>query len=168
MTKFDLKAKYLGKYDVAVLGGGIAGSAAAISAAREGARVILVERSGSLGGTLTEGFMPIILDSENKGGLVRELYSFLNEHGMTCARRGGVTDKDGKRIPGIMVDTEGCKYFLDKAATESGAQVLFHSQVSAADVSDGHINELLICTECGNYTLKADVYIDATGNGLLS
>ena len=78
---FDLDLKKLGEYDVAVMGGGIAGSCAAISAARNGANVILVERGGSLGGTLTEGFMPIFLDSDNKGGIVRELYSFLDSHG---------------------------------------------------------------------------------------
>ena len=74
---FDLHLSETKEYDVAVLGGGIAGAAAAISAARAGARVMLVERGGSLGGTLTEGFMPILLDSDNKGGIVRELYSFL-------------------------------------------------------------------------------------------
>ena len=51
---FDLHLSDKKDYDVAVLGGGIAGTAAAISAARAGARVILIERGGSLGGTLTE------------------------------------------------------------------------------------------------------------------
>ncbi len=69
---FHINTKELGYYDVAVCGAGIAGTCATINAAREGARVILVERGGSLGGTLTEGFMPILLDSDNKGGLVAE------------------------------------------------------------------------------------------------
>ena len=72
---FTLSPKFLGEYDVAVCGGGIAGTFAAISAARQGAKVVLIEKAGSLGGTLTEGFMPIILDSQNKGGLVRELFA---------------------------------------------------------------------------------------------
>ena len=56
---FDLQIKECREYDVAVLGGGIAGASAAVSAARAGARVILIERGGSLGGTLTEGFIHI-------------------------------------------------------------------------------------------------------------
>ena len=165
---FEVKAKDIGHFDVAVSGGGIAGACAAISAAREGAKVILIERAGSLGGTLTEGFMPILLDSQNKGGIVRELFAFLDIHGMTCARHGDRTDACGNRIPGIMVDTEGCKYFFDKAARESGATLLFHSQVSGVKTSGGRIESLLVTTECGNYSLSADLFIDATGNGTLS
>ncbi len=165
---FHINAKALGDYDVAVCGAGIAGTCAAIGAARAGARVILIERGGSLGGTLTEGFMPILLDSDNKGGLVAELYDFLNAHNMTCARRGNRTDENGKRIPGRMVDTEGCKYFLDKACVDAGVKVLFHSQVAAVNMEENAIKDILVVTECGNYSLRADIYIDATGSGLVA
>ena len=165
---FKIEAKELGKFDVAVCGGGIAGASAAISAARAGAKTVLLERSGSLGGTLTEGFMPLILDADNKGGIVKELYDFLNAHGMTCARRGSPTDENGKRIPGRMVDTEGCKYFFDAACAEAGVTVLFHSQAAGLNMNDDGIEELLVVTECGNYSLTAKVYIDATGNGLVA
>ena len=126
---FELHLKDNLEYDVAVIGGGVAGTAAAITAARAGARVILVERGGSLGGTLTEGFMPILLDSDNKGGIVRELYSFLDAQGMTCKRKGDRTDAEGKRIPGQMVDTEGCKVFLDRACREASVRSPFLLQV---------------------------------------
>ena len=165
---FKINPTSLGHFDVAVCGGGIAGCCAAISAARAGAKTILIERGGSLGGTLTEGFMPLILDADNKGGLVKEIYDFLNEHNMTVARRGSPVDENGKRIPGRMVDTEGCKYFFDKTSVDSGVKILFHSQVAAVDMTDEEINEILVVTECGNHTLSADVYIDATGNGSLA
>lgn len=165
---FNLQVKALETYDIAVLGGGIAGAAAAISAARAGARVILIERGGSLGGTLTEGFMPILLDSDNKGGIVRELYRFLDLHGMTCQRKGNRTDADGKRIPGQMVDTEGCKVFLDKTCREAGVKILFHSQAAAVEMKEGKIESVLIVTECENLSLSAKIFIDATGSGHLS
>lgn len=165
---YNIQAKNMGKFDIAVCGGGIAGACAAISAARAGASVVLIERGGSLGGTLTEGFMPLILDADNKGGLVKELYDFLEEHNMTIAKRGQRIDEKGNPIPGRMVDTEGCKYFFDKTCVESGVQVLFHSQVASVNMNGESIESILIATECGNYSLKADVYIDATGNGLVA
>lgn len=165
---YDFKIEDVGRFDVAVCGGGIAGACAAISSARSGAKTILVERSGSLGGTLTEGFMPLILDADNKGGIIKELFDFLNEHDMTLARRGTRVDKDGRRVQGRMVDTEGCKYFFDKACAEAGVTVLFYSQVAAVKMIDNKIDSILVVTECGNYSLGADVYIDATGNGSLA
>ena len=165
---YNFNIKYLGNFDVAVCGGGIAGVCAAISSARAGARTLLIERSGSLGGTLTEGFIPLILDADNKGGIVKELFDFLDEHNMTVSRRGDRVDRDGKRIPGRMVDTEGCKYFFDKACAEAGVTVLFYSQAAAVKTDRNKITELLVVTECGNYSLRAEVYIDSTGNGLLA
>ena len=162
------KTKELGSYDVAVSGGGIAGVCAAVSAARAGAKTVLIERSGSLGGTLTEGFIPLILDADNKGGIVKELFDFLNGHGMTLARRGERIDEHGSRIPGRIVDTEGCKYFFDKVCREAGVDVLFYSQSAAVDIDEKKITSILLVTECGNYTLEAKIYVDATGNGSLA
>ena len=165
---FILGEKELGSFDVAVAGGGIAGVCAAISAARRGAKTVLIERSGSLGGTLTEGFMPLILDADNKGGIVKELFDFLNAHKMTLSRRGARTTHDGERIPGRMVDTEGCKYFFDRACLDAGVKVLLYSQVAAVEMRESAVDSVLVVTECGNYTLSAKVFIDATGNGSLS
>ena len=162
---FKIEAQSIGRFDVAVCGGGIAGACAAITAARKGANVILIERSGSLGGTLTEGFMPVILDAENKGGLVKEIYDYLNRFGMTCVKCGDRLDEDGRKLPGRMVDTEGCKNFFDVTCVEAGVKVLFFSQVSALNMDGNKIESILVTTECGNVSLTADVYIDATGNG---
>ena len=57
MNNLNVKRKKIGKFDVCVCGGGIAGVCAAVTAARNGAKVILVESLSSLGGTVTEGIM---------------------------------------------------------------------------------------------------------------
>jgi len=165
---FVFKEKDLGSYDVLVAGGGIAGVCTAISAARAGVRTVLVEASGSLGGTLTEGFMPRLIDADNKGGLVRELHDFLNIHGLTLAHRGARVDAEGRRIPGGMVDTEGCKVFFDRACEQAGVTVLFHSRVCAVEMDGRRIGRVMLSTEGGNATVGATVFVDATGGGALA
>ena len=165
---YELKIRPLGHFDVAVVGGGIAGVCAAVSAARAGASVILIERSGSLGGTLTEGFVPRIIDIGNKGGLVRELFEALNADGCTCRRMGSKRDENGKNIPGDLVDTEACKYVFDKLVAESGVKLLYYSQVAAVEMKGRDIASLLVTTELGNLSVSADVYIDSTGHGSLA
>lgn len=165
---YDLKIKPLGHFDVAVVGGGVAGVAAAVSAARNGASVILIERSGVLGGTLTDGFVPRIIDGENKGGIMRELFDALNGDGATCTRFGKKTDENGKNIPGDLVDIEACKYFFDKMVAEAGVKLLYYSQVAAVEMRGRDVASLLVSTEYGNLSVDADVYIDASGHGSLA
>lgn len=93
---YNLKLKNLGKYDVAICGGGIAGVGAALSAARAGASVVLIESQSSLGGTMTAGLMCNIIDGENKGGLIKEILDFLNERELTLAHRGARFDENEK------------------------------------------------------------------------
>lgn len=165
---YNLKLKNLGKYDVAICGGGIAGVGAALSAARAGASVVLIESQSSLGGTMTAGLMCNIIDGENKGGLIKEILDFLNERELTLAHRGARFDENGKKRPGRLIDVEATKYFLEKACMDVGVKLLYSSTVAGVDKTDEHINSIFLTTYCGNYELSANVYIDASGNGNLS
>ena len=82
---FTVETRDLGMFDVIVAGGGIAGAFAAVSAAREGGNILLIEQSGCLGGTLTAGSVPSIMDEKDKGGMLAELFAFLNERGMSAS-----------------------------------------------------------------------------------
>ncbi|MGE9289530.1 MAG: FAD-dependent oxidoreductase, partial [Puniceicoccales bacterium] len=76
MQHSSLRSK---SFDVIVAGGGPAGIAAAISASRAGAEVLLIEGHGCLGGVWTAGALTLILDSENKTGLMTEIYERLSQ-----------------------------------------------------------------------------------------
>lgn len=165
---YNHKIKYLGKFDVAVCGGGIAGVCAAVSAARNGAKTVLIESLSSLGGTVTEGIMGNIMDAVNKGGIIKELLDFLKEREMTLSHLGERIDENGKKIHGRLIDVEGAKYFFEKICLDAGVRILYSSTVCGVNHKDGHINSIMISTYCGNFEIKADVYIDATGNGNLS
>ena len=170
--EFCVAAESLGDYDVIVAGGGIAGAFAAASAAREGVKVLLIEAGGCLGGTLTSGSVPSIMDEKGKGGMLGELFSYLNERGMSVSRFGKKVDEHGKKIPGRIVDVEGCKQFLEQLVISSGAEILYYSRVTACNtqIHNGNtaLREILITTEAGNYCASSGIYIDATGNGNLA
>ncbi len=165
---FKITPKPLGHFDVAVIGGGVAGVASAVSSAKEGARIALIEADGCLGGIMTKCIMPYMMDNQNKGGIVRQFYSFLDEKDMTCPRHGRRRDENGKNINGALFDTEGAKYFFDKICCDAGVKIFYHSRVSAVNLECKKITEVLLSTECGFYSLSADVFIDATGNGNLA
>ncbi len=155
-------------YDIVVCGGGFAGVAAAVSGAREGARVLLVESGGELGGDITKGLVPQILDAEGKGGLVKEMFDFLNARYRTSPRKGVRLDADGRNLPGTMVDLEYVKYFLEKTCREAGVTVWYHSNAICAQVESQIIKRILVASEAGAYAVEGTVFVDATGNGTLA
>ena len=165
---FTIETRDLGKFDLIVAGGGLAGCFAAVSAAREGGSVLLAESSGCLGGTLSTGYVPSIMDELGKGGMLGELFDFLNARGMTVARFGKKVDDTGKKIPGRIIDIEGCKYFLDQLLRKAGVTVVFHSRVAGCEMDGRAIRRILLATEAGNYEAGAKYFIDATGNGNLA
>ena len=83
----------LGNYDVIVAGGGPAGVGTAISAARHGMKVLVVERFGCLGGMWTAGLVNPLFDYENKGGIVQEIVDRINALAGKLGRIPGVTAK---------------------------------------------------------------------------
>ncbi len=90
---------------------------------------MLIEADGCLGGIMTKSNMPLMIDNANKGGIVRELYSFLDEKNMTCPKKGARYGDDGKMLRGDMFDIEGAKYFYDKCSEDAGVTLLYHSRV---------------------------------------
>lgn len=151
----------MGEYDVIVAGGGPAGVGAGLAAARQGARTLLVERMGALGGLVTTGLMvwmsimrawrssePIV------GGLPREIA----DRGV---REGWARDCGGS----IVFDPEGLKLALDAMATEAGLDVLFHSFVADAIVEDGTVRGVVVATKQGPWAFTSSVTVDCTGDG---
>jgi len=143
--------------DVIVCGGGPAGIAAAITAARSGASVRLFEVNGCLGGVWTAGLLTWIFGFD-KSGLSREILHRLDERN---ARRG--TDKDN-----FVYEPEEMKLLLEEMCVESGVEFLLKTQVVAAYKSENRLTTIVTESKSGREAWRAKVFIDATGDGDLA
>lgn len=144
-----------GEYDVIVAGGGPAGVCAALAAARNGMKVLLVERFSCLGGMWTSGLVNPLFDYENKGGIVREIVDIINSAGMN--------DHSG---PMYTFDIEYMKLALDRLLREAGVKVLFHTAFAAPLLSgENNIYGITVENKGGRSAYLAKRVIDCTGDG---
>lgn len=159
-------------YDVLVAGGGPAGSAAAISAARLGAKVLLAEATGCMGGMGTSALVTTfgpMGDGERTlvGGFTRELVETMHQRGFLGP---GVTPdfwhKHYNRW--IPFHPEGLKRVLDEKAVEAGVDVRFFTRVIDAEVEGNRVVGAVISNVEGYRFIKAKAFIDATGDAALS
>ena len=148
-----LKTPVFGEYDVVVAGAGPAGVCAAIAAARNGAKTLLIERYGFLGGMWSAGFIIPLFDFENKHYIVTEIVDELEARGGW----GGYYD--------IAFDFEIMKKLLDDMVTQSGAQILFHTFLAGAYCEGEDVKGVFIQNKSGRSLVKAKVVIDCTGDG---
>jgi hypothetical protein len=140
--------------DVIVCGAGPAGVAAAITAARGGARVRLFEWRGCVGGVWTAGLLGYLLDF-NKPGFARELATKLAERGV---RRG--TSKGS-----ITYEPEGMKLLLEDLLVEAGVKMQLHTRVAAAYRDGRRLATIVTESKSGRQAWRAPVFIDTTGDG---
>lgn len=149
-------------YDVLVAGGGPAGVCAAVAAARAGARTLLVEATGMLGGMATAGLVPGwcgFHDGEKfiHRGLAREILDGLHVYA------GRMPSDDIKAMGGI--DPEAMKIVLDGLAMGSGLDLLFFTTMAGvATAPGGVVKEAVIANKDGLSAVRARLFIDCTGD----
>ena len=145
--------------DVVVAGGGPAGVCAAVSAARLGAKVVLAERFGCLGGNLTLGHVSPILGKVSPGTMADEVRRLLNANHLDAQK---VMTRNG---PEEHIDHDEAKGVLTKLCADAGVTVLLCASVVDAVMEGRRIVGLLVDTPKGLRTIRANVVVDATGDG---
>jgi hypothetical protein len=140
--------------DVLVCGGGPAGVAAAVAAARAGARTRLIEMHGALGGIWTIGSMAYVCGMhESKDGILREVQDALKERGALGSS-------------GLVFDVEPTKLLLEEMCLRSGVNVRLHTRVAAAQRDESNrLRAVVTESKSGREAWKARVFIDCTGDG---
>ena len=147
--------------DVVVCGAGPAGVAAALAAARTGARTVLIEVHGCLGGVWTAGQLTWIIDPKDKPGIMAELVAELDKRGARRPRVEGRAD--------FAYDIEEMKLLLDELVSAAGIRVRLHTRaVAASRDSAGRLCAVLTESKSGREAWAADTFIDATGDGDLA
>ena len=167
-TQYKLKEKSIpldDTYEVIVAGGGPAGCAAAIAAAREGARTLLIESTGCLGGMGTAGLVPSwapFWDKEKVvyGGIAHKV---LEE----CKK--GLPHVGKEELHWVPIDAEYLKRVYDDMVTGSGAKILFNTVLSCVETDGGGtVTGVIVTNKSGLTAYRAKVYVDCTGDADLA
>lgn len=179
--------------DVLVVGGGSAGVAAAVAAARAGADALLVEATGALGGLATDGLIILLLTlDDGRGrqavaGLCQELTERLVARGAAFhpppeewgsadparverARRWGlVWGRAPHRVRySVAYDPAFMKGELDALVAGSGARLLLHAWAARPLVAEGRVQGVAFESRAGRFAVRARTVVDATGDAHLA
>ncbi len=165
-----------GEYDVLVAGGGCAGLAAALAAARSGAKALIIERFPYFGGTATASLMANINGFRNQvepdstqtvKGIAEEIILELNELGGLGQSPYLQKEYDidaGELAYSYAIDTEKVKYVTLRLMRDAGAETLFHTMVVDTIVEGGAVRGVIIENKSGRQAVLARVTVDATGD----
>jgi hypothetical protein len=156
--------KVLGHWDVIVAGGGPAGCAAAWAAARRGARTLIVEKSGHLGGQTVDALVCAILSTNGVDfqGVWHDWIRALRQ------RRGdNELRRKGDQMMITTVYPEAVKYAWDDLLSEAGVEFLHHAHVGGAIVEEGVLKGVILDTRAGRQAAFAKRVVDGTGHGIV-
>lgn len=179
MNKMSFEIPVVRQKDVVVIGGGCAGIAAAICAARHGAQTLLVESNGVLGGMATAGLVGPFMTCYDPDGQNQVIKGFFEEFVREMEKRGGAihpknvdagTSYAGYRVYGHAhcgpFDAETFKRVAEDLCSDSGVELLYHAMFMSPCMSeDGtQIHGAVFATKSGLIQVNAKVFIDCTGD----
>ena len=179
--KYTIEAKQGKEYDVIVCGAGTAGVVAAIAAGRQGAQVLLIERSFHVGGMLTEGNAGItkftehckdmeqykrevidVLGSDPKsiqvaGGIAREIC-------MRLIAKGGASGTNGDLGSYVFTERYAMESELLDMLAECGVEILYDSKACLVDMDGNTLKKVVVANKEGFVEYSAKCFIDSTGD----
>jgi hypothetical protein len=152
--------------DVVVVGAGSAGVVAAITAARAGADVLLLERHGFLGGTST-AVLDTFYGFYTPGSSARKVVGGVADDAVAGLRAlGPVVERPNSfgAGTGVTYHPEHLKVVWDTLVARAGARMLLNAQVVDADAVDGRVRSVVVATKAGLRTIRGRVFVDASGD----
>ena len=167
--------------DVLVVGGGCAGLAAGICAARHGADIIIAEQNGYLGGTATAGMVGPFMTSYDVKGETQLIRGFFDEFVRRMEKTGGAIHPSKAEYDSAYAayraaghrnlatfDGEAYKRIAEDMCAESGVRLMYHLFLMEADSENGKVTSAYFATKSGIYKINAKVFIDCSGDADLA
>lgn len=156
-----MRLKQYGSFDVVVAGGGTAGAVAAIAAARNGVKTLVVEQFGFLGGSGSAALVIPMMPNHVEGkplvrGISQEIQSRLLELG--CA----ATDRNGNEG---WFNPEALKFVLEEMVLEAGGKILYFTLVEDVIMEGEELRGIVVANKSGRQAVFSKVVIDSTGDG---
>lgn len=162
--------------DVVVAGGGFAGIAAALSAARNGSKVMLIEKSFILGGLGTSGLVTIYLPlcdglgHQVSYGIAEELLWESVKYGAEAEdpsawREGGTFEqrRDGQRFR-VRYNAQSAAIIFEQLLKDAGVTILYGTSVCAVQKENGYVRHVMIENKSGRQAIEVKSVVDATGD----
>ena len=147
--------------DVFVAGGGPAGIAAALAAARQGRTVFLAEATSRLGGMGTAGLVPVFMPFGDGVNFLADGIGRQIKDRLTAAGGNGPNDT-------VSIRAEVLKRVYDDLLTEAGVDFTFHTQLIDVEAADGEVKLAILAAKSGLFAVRARIFIDGTGDGDLA
>ena len=183
--QYSIEAKEYGTYDVVVCGAGTAGVCAAIAAARQGAKTLLIERTFTVGGMLTLGDGGITKFTEHCDDVdkyKKEVLDVLSTNPKSVQVVGGIAEEYVKRLIDkgtgmgtgknagsyVFTDRIDAQWTLIDMLREAGVEVLYDTRVCLANMDGDALQSIVVCNKEGFLEIKAKRFIDTTGDADLA
>src|SRR6202163_373427 len=157
-----------GSFDVIVIGGGAAGTAAAVGAANAGGQTLLVESGPFLGGAATlknvRTYCGLFSNNQKKQrvlGVADQVLKRLRE-------MAAVSEPIQFHGVAVLIEPESVKYVLDQLCKQAGVQVCLHTMLLSATRNENHITSVTLHDHQGDHEVGAKAFVDASGEGDLA
>lgn len=164
-----------GEFDVAVAGGGIAGVASALAAARQGKRTVLIEKQFLLGGLGTLGLITIYLPlcdgcgKQVSFGIAEELLRLSMSHGYEAKYpkpwlENGTVEEKSKRRFEVQYNAAVFAILCEQLLIENGVKIMYGTSVCDVNMSGESVTHLYIENKSGRQAIKCGAVVDCTGD----
>lgn len=164
--------------DLLVIGGGPAGVCAAIAAARHGAKTLVIEQGGCLGGMATRGLVGPFMTCYDRRGETQIIRGLFEEIVRRLVAVGGAIHPSQVRagtsfaawhVPGhdhvTPFEPSALQFVLDDLCAEAGVEVLYHATFAEPILDGNALSGAVFLTKAGMRRIEARIVIDATGDG---